>query len=148
MKLFNGFVLSAIVFIGASLSTAPVIAGDPDDLVQLRNNWNQYRRELPTRSAETRCSGLGVMRGIANAFMDRHGDSSYAKKFNLLQSRYQCRDIAKLEFLPSSLSGDQAVIDDAALAEDGSCLKISEILAMGSEIEKQCGETYLHIRSY
>ena len=98
--------------------------------------------------SKLRCSGLGVMRGTAKAFMSRHGDSSYAKQFNTLQDRYRCQNIAKLEFLPSSNSTDNKIMDVPTIAADGSCLTIAEISSMGNWIEKQCGETYIHIRAH
>ena len=142
-------ITSSLVLFGGLFYATPSMAGDPDDLIKLRNTWNQYSRELPTRSASTRCSGLGVMRGTAKAFMSRHGDASYAKKFNSLQNRYRCRDIAKLEYLPSSSFGAPKAVEASMIAEDESCrLAVTEILAMKNFIQKQCGETYIFIRSH
>ena len=143
MKLISAITFS-VVLLGGSLCATPSIAGDPDDLVELRNTWNQYSRELPTRSPKLRCSGLGVMRGTAKAFMSRHGDSTYAKKFNSLQDRYRCRDIAKLEYLPSSSS----VVSEPVVAAEGSCLAFTEILEMTNFVEKQCDDAYIYIRAH
>ena len=88
------------------------------------------------------------MRGTAQAFMSRHGDSTYAKKFNSLQDRYRCRDIAKLEYLSSSSSGDLKVGSEFMIAAEGSCLTFTEILSMQNFVEKQCGEAYIYIRAH
>ena len=141
-------ITSSLVLFGGLLYATPSMAGDPDDLVRLRNGWNQELRELPTNSRSVQCSGLSLMRTYAESFMSRHGDSSYAKKFNSLQNRYRCRDVAKLEYLPSSSSGNLKTAETSITAVDGSCLAVTEILAMKNFIQKQCGETYISIRSH
>lgn len=151
-----------------TLST-PAIAGDQDDLVKLRNEWNQYAAEVPRRSRGSQCSGLSVMRGTAEAFMSRHRDGSYAQRFNAMLSRYNCPDVARLEILPSARVPESQIETESEpseikteseppanywgamlntpLGQDGSCLTMREIMSISTTkaINKQCDNASIFI---
>ena len=135
---------SAMLLVSTGLIFTPTALSDPDDLIELRNTWNQYLAEVPRRSRSTQCSGLSVMRGTAEAFMSRHSDSSYASKFNALLARYNCPDLAKLEYLPSAGTPDKTIFKP--ISQYGSCLTMSEILSANKEITKRCENTFIHIK--
>ena len=145
MTTLKSLIGTVMLVVLPGLIFTPKALSDPDDLIKLRNTWNQYSAEVPRRErGSSQCSGLSVMRVTAEAFMSLHSDSSYASKFNAMLARYNCPDLAKLEYLPSSGVPDPTSF--TPIAQDGSCLTMSEILSANKEITKRCENTFIHIK--
>ena len=118
--------IAMLTLTAAASYFAPSIAfaTDSEDLISLRNSWNQYMAELPNRSPELQCSGLGVLRVLANSFMSRHSTSSYAQKYNSMLTMYRCNGLAPLEIY-ANLSAEKPAADTET--RPGCSLSSSEI---------------------
>ena len=144
MKHFSSITLGAcLTMISVCLFAKSGLAGDQKDLIGLRNSWNREITELPRNSRDLQCSGLGLMRVLAESFMSRHNDSTYAQTYNSLLGKYNCPELATLEYLPNTRIAES--IQDP-IGQDGSCLTFSEILRANKVIEKQCQNTYIYVK--